>query len=459
MDASILEAPANEVCYLSHKSSSNLDAEFSLFTRCRANEPTRNFKLLPLITEIRNGRWRKETEEIRMTRGINKEQANELKVNKMPVVKFSGSFISSNSNGLIKHSGFLCLDFDDVKEHLDNMRYNLSQDSHVLSYFISVGGHGLKVIVRINANNAIEHKRCFQAAYKHFDKYIPDGGRLDDKPSNVSSNCFVSYDPDVWVSNRPCSVFQPIPNKEHSTLNTSKQNQQITEEIRDLVDLSEKGEREEEVISGESKVSKDSTDFHRNKQKRKKAEAHLLSMKDEDQLHIRKLYEQFIQNRRAVRGERYSFLLNTIPAIFQVFSIEKIVELLLLHYDEQTGIWRTSRAEHEKEIVQMLQDYSTNDYPAQLSANEQLYYNSLDDEYQKAAFRICRGLSNAKDANGFFFMSFNNMGSRINLNRKAGEAVLQELCANNIIEQTQRGIARSKGQIGKATRWKWILNK
>jgi len=442
----------------SHPASHWLDKEVSLFPNAYITAPSDTKTVYDVIMCIRNGEWRKETEEIRKASDINKKHATNLKVQKMPVVKFSGSFISSNANGLIKHSGLLCLDFDNLGDNLNKMRSNLSKDPFALIYFISVGGNGIKLIVRINASTADEHKRCFQAAYNHFIKDVPDGGRLDDKPSNVSSNCFVSYDPNVWVSDRPCSVFQPIPNEEHSTLNTSKQNQQITEEIRDSVDLSDKEEREE-VISVESTASKDSTDLHRNKQKRKKAEAYLSSMKDEDQLHIRKLYEQFIQNRRAVRGERYSFLLTTIPAIFQVFSIEKIVELLLLHYDEQTGIWRTSRAEHEKEIVQMLQDYSTNDYPAQLSANEQLYYNCLDDEYQKAAFRICRGLSNAKDANGFFFMSFNNMGSRINLNRKAGEAVLQELCANNIIEQTQRGIARSKGQHGKATKWKWLLNK
>jgi len=456
MDASILEAPANEVCYLSHKSSSYLDAEFSLFARCRADESAGNLKLLTLIAEIRNGRWRKETEEIRMTRGINKEQANELKVKKMPVVKFSGSFISSNANGLIKHSGFLCLDFDDVKDHLDNMRYNLSQDSHVLSYFISVGGHGLKVIVRINASNADEHKRCFQAAYMHFGQYVPIGGRLDTAPSNVSSNCFVSYDPDVWVSDRPCSVFEPLPAKGPFILNVPKQS------AKDAADLVEEEEKEEEVISVESKESKDSrasTDLQSNKHIRKKAEARLKAMEQGDLLHIKKLYDKYLAHRRAIRGQRYKFLQKAIPAIYPLLSTDVIVQFLLLHYDLNTGSWNTSRNEHEKEIVQMLKDWSANDYPAQLSANELMHYNMLDDEFQKAAFRICRGLNKAKYADGTFFMGFGMMGLRIGGSRKTGEAVLQELCANQIIQQTERGIARSKGQHGKATKWKWLLNK
>jgi len=459
MDTYVLDIPSTSGLQAIDLTVSYFDASLTLFHRCNLASPHETITFIDYIEGIRSGRWINEVNRIREAKKNPAIDLQEMKKRTLKAVKISGTFNGLDYKSLIQHSKLLCLDFDNLGDKLKMIRSNLKNDIYVFANHLSVGGEGLKVIVKINANNAIEHKRCFQAAYKHFDKYIPDGGRLDDKPSNVSSNCFVSYDPNVWVSDRPCSVFQPIPNEEHSTLNTSKQNQQITEEIKDLVDLSEKEEIEEEVISVESKASKDSTDLHSNKQKRKKAEAYLSSMKDEDQLHIRKLYEQFIQNRRAVRGERYSFLLTTIPAIFQVFSMEKIVELLLLHYDEQTGIWRTSRAEHEKEIVQMLQDYSTNDYPAQLSANEQLYYNSLDDEYQKAAFRICRGLSNAKDANGFFFMSFNNMGSRINLNRKAGEAVLQELCANQIIQQTQRGLARSKGQLGKATRWKWILNK
>ena len=462
MDTDVLDIPSVTESQAIDQSASYFDASLTLFHRCNSARSPETITFDDYIQGIRSGRWIKEVNEIREAKKNPAINLQEMKKRNLKAVKISGTFNGLDQNSLIQHSKLLCLDLDNLGDKLKMIRSNLNNDRYVFANHLSAGGEGLKVIVKINANNAIEHKGCFRAAYKHFDKYITNGGRLDDKPSNVSSNCFVSYDPDVWVSDRPCSVFEPLTDQEPFILSVPKQREQNTVEIRDSVDLVEKGEKKEGVISVESKDSKDSkdsTDLHRNKQIRKKAEARLNAMEQGDSLHIKKLYDKYLANRRAIRGERYKFLQNVIPAIYPVFSTQVIDQLLLLHYDLNTGSWNTSRSEHKKEIVQMLKDWSANDYPAQLSADELIHYNILDDEYQKAAFRICRGLSNTKDANGSFSMSFNNMGSRIGHNRKTGEAVLQELCANQIIQQTQRGVARSKGQLGKATRWKWILNK
>ena len=456
MDTNVLDIQSVTESQAIDLSASYFDALFTLFHRCNSTRSSETITFDDYIEGIRSGRWIEEVNQIREAKKDPTINLQEMKKRTLKAVKISGTFNGLDQDSLIQHSKLLCLDLDNLGDKLKMIRNNLNNDRYVFVNHLSAGGEGLKVIVKINANNAIEHKGCFQAAYKHFNKYIPEGGRLDDKPSNVSSNCFVSYDPDVWVSDRLCSVFEPLPDQEPFILSVPKQKEQRTVEIGDSVDLGEKGEKKEEVISVESK---DSTDLQRNKHVRKKAEARLKAMEQGDSLHIKKLYDKYLANRRAIRGERYKFLQNVIPAIYPVFSTEVIIQLLLLHYDLNTGSWNTSRSEHAKEIVQMLKDWSANDYPAQLSAHELMHYNILDDEYQKAAFRICKGLSNVKDANGSFTMSFNNMGFRIGHNRKTGEAVLQELCANQTIQQTQRGVARSKGQLGKATRWKWILNK
>ena len=85
---------------------------------------------------------------------------------KLPVVLFSGEFNTRTDEDLIKHSGFVVLDFD----HIDvaASKTLLGTDPYVYSCWVSPSGDGLKALVRIT--NPERHRDHFRALRTYFHK-------------------------------------------------------------------------------------------------------------------------------------------------------------------------------------------------------------------------------------------------------------------------------------------------
>jgi VirE N-terminal domain/Primase C terminal 1 (PriCT-1) len=124
----------------------------------------------------------------------NKEKRNAAK-SKLVSVCFSGEFSRRAAKNIIKHSGFACLDFDDLPSFEDAvcLRDSLQDNEYVYSAFISPSGNGVKAIVKIPPE--IEnHKKYYEALCETFDSF------LDTKTKDVSRVCYESYDPDLFIN-------------------------------------------------------------------------------------------------------------------------------------------------------------------------------------------------------------------------------------------------------------------
>jgi hypothetical protein len=119
-----------------------------------------------------------------------KDARNELKM-QLPCVLFSGEFKERNTAGLIRHSGYICLDFDGV----DN-REELAADEFIYACWVSPSGNGVKALVRIPGD---DHYGSYLALEKRYPK-------LDRSCKDVSRVCYESYDPDLWV-NEDAKIF------------------------------------------------------------------------------------------------------------------------------------------------------------------------------------------------------------------------------------------------------------
>jgi hypothetical protein len=123
-----------------------------------------------------------------------KEKRNKLK-QKLKCVCFSGEFSKRKAINIVKHSGFVCLDFDDVGtlEDAGILRDSLSGNEYVYSAFISPSGNGVKAIVPVPAeiNN---HKKYYEALCETFDT------DLDEKTKDVARVCYESYDPELFIN-------------------------------------------------------------------------------------------------------------------------------------------------------------------------------------------------------------------------------------------------------------------
>lgn len=130
----------------------------------------------------------------------NKEKRNKLK-QKLKCVCFSGEFSKRKAINVVKHSGFACLDFDDVGtiEDAAILRDSLKDNEYIYAAFISPSGNGVKAIVPIPAEIQ-NHKKYYEALCETFDT------GLDDKTKDISRICYESYDPDLFI-NPECKTW------------------------------------------------------------------------------------------------------------------------------------------------------------------------------------------------------------------------------------------------------------
>lgn len=166
------------------------------------------------LDRIKKGRSAQQVFEIR--EAMDKEQANSLKSN-LPSVCFSGKFETRTDAGLVEHSGFICLDFDNVN-NLDQRKSELIKSDFVYACWVSPSGNGLKALVKIAEPK--KHR-------EHFESLLETWSDLDRSGINVSRVCYESYDPDIYINEN---------SKQYTKFKTIKQFTE-TNKVSDSVDV------------------------------------------------------------------------------------------------------------------------------------------------------------------------------------------------------------------------------
>jgi len=163
-----------------------------------AKEP--NYSTIDIaLDRIKKGNSKLLIEEIRTTQ--DKEKSQELKKN-LPSWCFSGKFTERKDELLIKHSGYLVLDFDNVFDAKE-LKKDVFAKEYVKACWISPSGNGVKALVKIADGN--KHREHFQALLDVFPQ-------LDTSGVNVSRVCYESYDSEILVKEKvkPFVEFKTI---------------------------------------------------------------------------------------------------------------------------------------------------------------------------------------------------------------------------------------------------------
>ncbi|GIK23661.1 MAG: hypothetical protein BroJett005_30750 [Ignavibacteriota bacterium] len=159
--------------------------------------------IIPAFFEmIRGNEYKVIIEKIRCE--SDREKRNLLKM-MLPAVTVSGTFRERKLHGLIKHSGFICMDFDDLGQKAEPIRESLKQDRFVSGYFYSASGKGLAVLVRIEPHR---HTETFEALERYF--FETYGLVADIGCKDITRLRFFSYDPDAYL-NLTAQCFNKFP--------------------------------------------------------------------------------------------------------------------------------------------------------------------------------------------------------------------------------------------------------
>lgn len=128
----------------------------------------------------------------------------------LPCYTPSGTFSTRNKEGLIKHSGLICLDFD----HLENptqFRDSLKELKWIAYASLSCSGSGVFALVQIEKPEL--HTRYYDALELVFKER---GTPIDPACKDVCRLRIASYDPDAWFNHYAEKWDKVLPAKEQT---------------------------------------------------------------------------------------------------------------------------------------------------------------------------------------------------------------------------------------------------
>jgi len=142
--------------------------------------------LMRAVERIKTGRSKEKV--ISIQQELTKEKREALKKT-LPAVLFSGEFKGRKDDDLIKHSGFVILDFDEVMTKL--LIEELKNNQYTHAAWVSPSGNGVKALIQIA--DPKRHRDHLKAIFKAFP--LADPVNL-----NEARVCFESYDPDIYIN-------------------------------------------------------------------------------------------------------------------------------------------------------------------------------------------------------------------------------------------------------------------
>jgi predicted P-loop ATPase len=167
----------------------NISYYNSLPSKGQPHKASGTLSIIDFINDIKFGKWKDLVDPIRKEK--DKSNRDAMKKRLMSVT-MSGVFEERKEQGLIKHSGFICVDIDNFTD-----KTLISKDKYTYACFDSVSGNGFAVVVKINPSM---HKESFKYLQKYyFETY---GIVVDPLPSNVASLRFVSYDQSAEINEK-----------------------------------------------------------------------------------------------------------------------------------------------------------------------------------------------------------------------------------------------------------------
>jgi hypothetical protein len=170
---------------------------FSFFKAPITNiKPHKTVSLLQIYNAIKGDYYRDRTHKLRAISNIG--QARLFKAANFDYCTFSGVFTTRNDKALIKHSGLLCLDFDNLQS-VDMLRNQLLKDEYFDTQllFVSPSGNGLKWIISIDTA-ATQHGDYFAAVANYIKQTY--NVEVDKSGKDISRACFLPHDPQVFIN-------------------------------------------------------------------------------------------------------------------------------------------------------------------------------------------------------------------------------------------------------------------
>lgn len=177
-------------------------SQVSLYQNNRDTQGFDPVRVEDIYNAIKNEDWKKYTDPVRKAE-YKSDEYDSLK-NNLPAFTMSGIFPKGQrlNDSIISHSGRIVIDLDGLKDNVYDVKDAISEDPYTEAVFISAGGRGLAVVIKIDGNKHVE-------SFLHLEKYYKSNFGLDVDQSckNVARIRYVTSDPDIFI-NMESKVFE-----------------------------------------------------------------------------------------------------------------------------------------------------------------------------------------------------------------------------------------------------------
>lgn len=154
-----------------------------------------------VLKAIKAGRWKDQVLKVREAKAIgDKKSLKNLKFH-LPAVTWSGVFEERCDDAIVKYNQLMVIDIDEISDkRLEKLKPELRNNPWVFSYF-NGPSKGIKVLVFIDSPEEWHSTHAFKYLEDAFKELY--GIKIDKSGKNTSRLCFVSYDEDLYINDKP----------------------------------------------------------------------------------------------------------------------------------------------------------------------------------------------------------------------------------------------------------------
>ena len=163
-----------------------------------------DIELDTFLEGVQLGKWQDVALDVR---NAPTKEIKALKKKNAPVFAISGSFAERKADGLRKHSNFIAIDIDNIDDPAETKK-RIGADPYIYSAFISIGGNGLCLIIKIDGTRHLD-------AFNGIAAYLYNEYQLivDQSAKDVCRLRFASYDPFLLLNKKSTTFKKYLPKK------------------------------------------------------------------------------------------------------------------------------------------------------------------------------------------------------------------------------------------------------
>lgn len=190
----------------------DFDNKISLFRNYFNPDPVHEITMREFIRYIMEATEHQDKFKELRDPGTTTERKKEIK-SRLPAVTISGTFSKRERGALLKHSGFICLDFDSKLNpgvtYWPAFREDLKEINNIAFCALSASGKGCFAIIPLeHPDRHFDQFKALQLDFKYMSN-VPDPACSD-----VTRLRGISYDPEAWINENAIpyrKIYTPAP--------------------------------------------------------------------------------------------------------------------------------------------------------------------------------------------------------------------------------------------------------